>query len=536
MAQTRRSGWSRPLVAGGLAGALAAALWAWAPARTEGEALPADVAALPADAVILASVRAADLWESDLTKPARDKLARELGDVAGQTEKLLGARPADIERLSFLVLSPGPGSELTVVGLKQPYDKAKVKALAGPDAKEETFKGHTLFAGKQTTVALIGDRAYVRGAADPIRSFLDRTGREKEGPLSEAKRLLAGKHSAVAALNVPLFAEEVGGNLPGEAEGLKPLLEAKSATISVDLAEESRGTLRLKFAGEAEARRGVKGLQAGVELARTGLALGKKELARVPGGDVLGKLLDQLDLALKDAKVEQDGALVRATARMKIDAAVVTAGLADAVRKQQKAAGRMQSVNNLKQIALAMHNWVDANGGTMPPEAVFGKDGKPLLSWRVLILPYVEQDDLYKQFHLNEPWDSEHNKKLLGKMPSVYAAPGQKSATDTHYQGFYGKGAFFEGKQGRRFPADFPDGTSNTIMVVEAAKGVPWTKPEDLDYDPAKPLPKLGGLFPGGFNAALCDGSVRFISNAVTPKTLHLLIQRNDGQPLPGDF
>jgi hypothetical protein len=81
--------------------------------------------------------------------------------------------------------------------------------------------------------------------------------------------------------------------------------------------------------------------------------------------------------------------------------------------------------------------------------------------------------------------------------------------------------------------ADITDGTSNTFMIVEAAEAVPWTKPQDLDYDPAKPLPKLGGLFGDGFNAALCDGSVRFVSRAVKPEHLHLLIQRNDGNPIP---
>src|SRR6516165_5495577 len=104
-----------------------------------------------------------------------------------------------------------------------------------------------------------------------------------------------------------------------------------------------------------------------------------------------------------------------------------------------------------------------------------------MLSWRVMILPYIEQQNLYNQFHLNEPWDSEHNKKLLARMPVVYASPQDDRAVkehSTYYQGFYGKSAFFEGKQGVRYPAAFTDGTSNTIMVVEASKAVPWTKPE----------------------------------------------------------
>jgi prepilin-type processing-associated H-X9-DG protein len=199
----------------------------------------------------------------------------------------------------------------------------------------------------------------------------------------------------------------------------------------------------------------------------------------------------------------------------------------------------MQGQNNLKQLSLAMHNYAATLGGRLPANATYSKDGKPLLSWRVLILPYIEQQQLYQEFHLNEPWDSEHNKKLLAKMPKVYASPEDEKTVQehvTHYQAFLDKGAFFEGKQGLRFPAEFVDGTSNTIMFVEAAKAVPWSKPEDIPYDPAKPLPKLGLPGARGFNAAMCDGSVRMISHNITQQTLRSAITRNGGEVLGPDF
>jgi prepilin-type processing-associated H-X9-DG protein len=172
----------------------------------------------------------------------------------------------------------------------------------------------------------------------------------------------------------------------------------------------------------------------------------------------------------------------------------------------------------LKDLGLAFHSYFDTYR-QFPPQAVFSKDGKPLLSWRVLVLPYLgkEYKELYGQFHLDEPWDSEHNKKLLAKMPSVYAAPGSKTAQahETHYRAFVDHGAFFDGKQPTKI-GDVRDGLSQTITVVEAEKSVPWTKPEELPFNPDGPLPKLGGLFKGGFNALFADGHVRFCHSAST--------------------
>ena len=105
----------------------------------------------------------------------------------------------------------------------------------------------------------------------------------------------------------------------------------------------------------------------------------------------------------------------------------------------------------------------------------------------------------------------------------------------TYYQVFVGKGAGWERQSnGTRF-ADITDGTSNTLMVAEAANAVPWTKPDDLEFDPEKPLPKLGGHFPGGFNVLFMDGSVRFIRSTIDQVTLKALITRNGGELVGAD-
>jgi hypothetical protein len=203
-------------------------------------------------------------------------------------------------------------------------------------------------------------------------------------------------------------------------------------------------------------------------------------------------------------------------------------------------ADRAQSERNLKQIALAFHNYHDVFG-RFPGAAILGKDGKALLSWRVAILPFVDEDVLYKQFRLNEAWDSPHNKKLLARRPAFYGLPSLtgKWADLTFYRVFTGPATPFNPALNR--PGSWPlglgiatvaaaDGASNTLLVVEAGEAVPWSKPDELPYDPRKRLPRVGGLFPEGFHAALVDGSVRFLARKIDEKTLRALITPAGGE------
>ena len=205
----------------------------------------------------------------------------------------------------------------------------------------------------------------------------------------------------------------------------------------------------------------------------------------------------------------------------------------------QTAAARMTSVNNMKQIGLAMHAHHDANR-TLPNHAIYGKDGKALLSWRVKILPYVEQGNLYKQFHLDEPWDSPHNKTLLSQMPFVYQNPRDPEANQkgyTHYQVIVTppgqpQGIFVHSATHRQHIGAIMDGSSNTIMVVEADKAVPWTKPADIPYSGSGSIKsQLGKLYSGdGFNALVADGAVYYINAyKLDENQLRNLIMADDG-------
>jgi WD40 repeat protein len=175
-------------------------------------------------------------------------------------------------------------------------------------------------------------------------------------------------------------------------------------------------------------------------------------------------------------------------------------------------AERARSMNYLKTIGLAMHNYHDVNG-TLPPAVGYGPDGKTPHSWRVLLLPYLEHQALYQQYDFREPWDGPHNRKLLTKMPAVYRHP-LDAADSTHaaYFAVTGPSTMFSSQKGSSMRRDLKRDTSKTILVVEAKRAIPWTKPEDLPYEPAKVFPEMGGYYPDGFHVVMADGTSRFIS------------------------
>jgi prepilin-type processing-associated H-X9-DG protein len=178
----------------------------------------------------------------------------------------------------------------------------------------------------------------------------------------------------------------------------------------------------------------------------------------------------------------------------------------------------------MKQIGIALHNYHDVNKH-FPPAVVMGPDGKTPHSWRVEILPYLEAinlQQLSKQYRMDEPWDSEHNKKLI-EATDFFSVPGEKPSKDCGYFFAVGPGTAFDPVDKATF-RNITDGTSKTIAVVEAKRSIPWTKPEDIEFDPDKPLPKLGGYFGGGFNTLFFDGSVHFLPDDIDEKGLRALV------------
>ena len=185
-----------------------------------------------------------------------------------------------------------------------------------------------------------------------------------------------------------------------------------------------------------------------------------------------------------------------------------------------------QAEQRMKEFGLALHNYHDTYG--FFPQNTTTKDGKPGLSWRVLLLPFFGKDQakVFAKFKEDEAWDSEHNKKLIESMPDIFAPIRAKTKEkgQTFYQGFEGPGTGFR-PGGRVQFAAMQRGTTNVVAVVEAGEAVVWTKPQDLPFDPKKDLPKLGGHFDGDFHMTLFDGSVRKVKAKFNAEVMKGLVQ-----------
>jgi len=213
----------------------------------------------------------------------------------------------------------------------------------------------------------------------------------------------------------------------------------------------------------------------------------------------------------------------------------------------------IESQKNLSFLADGLLAYNDTFGA-LPP-ANFGQGGvrpngqnsNPGLSWRVAILPFIGEDDLYREFNLDEPWDSSNNRPLVRRMPKLFAHPraelSKAQAGLTYYCAFVGPGTAFDpslvgksGRPGNRLLGtrlvDFTDGLDKTLLVVEAADPVEWTRPDDLPYVPNQPLPRLGYLFSDGFNLVTADGEVHFVRHDAKEASLRGLITRNGGEAL----
>jgi prepilin-type processing-associated H-X9-DG protein len=525
--------------------------------------LPLDLSLIGDEHIGFVQIRLADLWKSDTFAPVRTLVAKAGPEMLSVFDRRFVPAPSTVDRFTLIFAAnaqgPGPLPEaILVVTTSQPFDRAKLMKGLLPQGVEAKSGNWTCFtdADRGTALCVLDPHTFALGPTAAVNKLAVKP-RGQAGKLQHALDLAAGGQSLVAVAKLESFLPIIQGMpLPPQ---LLAVAEAQTFLVSARLVGDPRVDCRMEFADAQHAEAGEQGVRFAMSLARQQLQTARAEMEalirgqdanQVGSSDDLPKaaagllglgLVELADEQLAKLPLERKGEAL--TLSMELPKGPYGAMLAwggfsaglflPAVQKVREASSRMTSQNNLRQMALAMHNYHDANG-RFPAAAICDKAGKPLLSWRVAILPYVEQNDLYNKFHLDEPWDSKHNITLLPLMPAIYA-PGASKPGDTksYYRVFVGPQALFEYDKGRRI-ADITDGTSNTWLVAEAAEAVPWTKPEELVYDPDKPVPKLGNFFNNGFNVVYADGSVHFIKSTLPEATIRALITHAGGEIIQG--
>jgi hypothetical protein len=490
---------------------------------------------VPADAALFLHADVNAVWNHEAVKGFRAADKNTFGRLEDDAAKALGSKLTDLKTLTFFVPTLKQPQDMEQYGVvltfANAYDKKKLTAGV-EDMLPKNAKVNVVAASDTVAVVLVGlDGKY--GKPKPPGG---------DGPLSGALASAAsGKHTLVAGATLASMPDELqADNLPGQVRPLQPLFRAETLVATVDLGKSLDLSVRVKTKREAQAVDAEKAMAALVKMladeADRELPDFEKDAGKDMGMKDVVAVLKATLTAAKGAKFAVDGTEARGTISLPLNGLPLASAYSAAALKVQSAAAVQRSANNLKQIALAMHNYHDATGA-FPPAAVCDKNGKPQLSWRVLILPYIEQDALYKQFKLDEPWDSENNKKLIDKMPNVYAMPGKARPGDTttYYRVFVGNGAGFDWVAGKKI-VNITDGTSNTFMCVTAADPVVWTKPDELEFDPEKDMTKLMGLVVNGkAQVAMYDGSVRSLAKIPAKETLHALITAAGGEVVP-DF
>ncbi|HKB05682.1 MAG TPA: DUF1559 domain-containing protein [Gemmataceae bacterium] len=418
---------------------------------------------------------------------------------------------------------PGPGGDGAQVKDPPPVPRADPKDERPVAADPAPADGPDLYEldGKYTALFVVDERTLLflpspdaHGGAELLNLVGQLLRRRADGPLSEALAA-ADKHTLVAAVRLSQVEGLFSGHeeFPRELVPFRSLLRARTVMVAADVAAKATVTARLTFADAAGARRAEPVLKTLMQLGVDALADQRKQADRDPEwGKVFKPLMEVAAGALDKAEVRTDGSAVVARLEAEVGPALAQAmaGLPDLT---EMAASRQKTINNLKQIGIACHNFHDTMNHL--PMNVTDPTGKPILSWRVLLLPYLEQDNLYKQLDLTKAWDDPRNARLLEKMPDVFRVYGRSGHEKglTYFQMPMSPRPIAGGDPflvpGRRLSlVGIPDGTSNTIMVVEAADGVNWARPDDLRFDQLR-MEKVGAPDRKWFHALFADGAVR---------------------------
>ncbi len=529
---------------------------------------PKEMGLVPADGFALVHVRLAELWQNEAMRELRDIVLEAGPEVLSGFDQRFSPRISSVERMTVLLpegsfdLRRGP-LPIVILVLRKPIDPRAFAESIVKGPRVATPRGELILDRRGGSGYFLADaNTLVFGPAETMQKYLaaepSHTGR-----LRRAMELTKTR-SVVLGINGALFSEKMLEKIPF---AFQPLARAELLTLGMQIGKDVRIKVQFDFANRRRAREGEASARLGLVYLEQLLKQSRQQLKQIVLGNsrrthsnpveqmpqaaaalvVLG-LLETYKAKLLDLPLQLQGnALVLQVdvPRGPLTTAMTTLGLSAGMllplaEQVRRATARLQSQNNLKRIGLAFHNYHDVHQ-FFPPAAVCDTNGKPLLSWRVAILPYIEAGELYRQFDLSKPWDHPVNKRLIPRMPKIYAhsrAPIEETKSGkTRYRVFVGDRpqTLFGLQRGTRF-ASVQDGLSNTVMAVEAAEPVTWTKPEPFPFAPDRPLPRMSTLFEDGFHTLFGDVSVRLIPNDINEAVFRGMITTNGGEVVTNDF
>lgn len=481
-------------------------------------------------------------WPSTIAaNPQLELLPYEIIQAWGN--QYFGVDPLKMELMMALMETPNLKTEPEWGCVMRFQEPIRLRGmLDGLDFTEKTAGYSSLPLGRSLTLVQLDQKTYVVGSP----SFLEKLIGDGSGDgafISELMNRDLDKSSLHGFLNMKSLRPLMTGTIrmdevPAE---LQPLVEIpnliEGAYLRQDINPQMTSQLVLQTKpGESKAlaETMTNALAAGKEMLLSELnnQMDPRDPIQNATNEYMRRLASHMESQLQP-KIGNDqlefntGYAISATP-------VAIALMLPAVQNARAAARRVQTTNNMRQLLLAMHNYHDAYRSF--PTNIFDDDGKPLLSWRVQILPFIEQIELYEKFNLDEPWDSENNLPLVEQMPDFLKSSdlelgmGQEGHTNFLFVTGENMGGF--GKPERYTFANITDGTSNTIGLLEVNgdAAVPWTKPADYVVNEMNPSADLGGVRPTGFHAGIMDGSIRVLKNDIDPETLYKMFTPSGGE------
>lgn len=545
--------------------------------------LPSELRKVPADAALFAYVDFETVWKSKLGETLRSAKAKQIESALDELKKDTGITPDMVKTVViFMPMLKQPGdfeSPVFVVTFLKPYDKAAAiaglkKTVGDREELRELEPGvYGLFDAppKQTPKPVAKDEkdapkqeakkddkkaeepGFTFSFADPkqimicgkgCRKYLKDQPADAEGPITPAIRAADDGMTSAAGINFANLPDEIRGeDIPPEVRPFKALFTSDAAILTGKLTGDTlKLEARFRSTDKGKVAEAEKALGAGVTLLSFVISAALADLEKSKNDDekAILPLVRAAAEIVKSGKItlESNEAIGTITAKTDLPFAPLARQLfGGGPGRVADASARAMTQNNLKQIGLALHNYHDTHGA-FPPAAIVGKKGKKLLSWRVEILPYIEQDALYRAFRMDEPWDSDHNKAVFEKhaMPPVFMLHGVNKPGDkvTYLQAPLGKDTIFDPIQGIKITS-ITDGTSNTILAVYGKTAVPWTKPDDLEIDPKADPRTLLNFNENGTSVLFADGSVRFLSKTITEETLKAMLTKSGGEVYSND-